>query len=84
LISQQEHEAWEVLLACQGQLRLTPSGHVVGIDMDAALQLAVARSYGLSVLSELLPLAEAGLVEASCTARSEHERSLMGATNVLP
>ena len=38
LISRQEHEAWEVLLACQGQLRLAPSGHVIGIDMDAALE----------------------------------------------
>jgi hypothetical protein len=33
LISQQEHEAWDVLLACQGQLRLASSGHVIGIDM---------------------------------------------------
>ena len=31
---------WEVLLACQGQLRLAPSGHVIGIDVDAALKLA--------------------------------------------
>ena len=44
-----------MLLACQGQLRLAPSGQVIGIDMQAALQLAVARSYGLAVLSELLP-----------------------------
>jgi hypothetical protein len=55
-----------VLLACRGQLRLVPSGKVIGIDMQAALQLAVARSYGLSVLSELLPAAEAGVVEALC------------------
>jgi len=66
LISRQEHQAWDVLLACQGQLRLAPSGQVIGIDMQAALQLAVARSYGLSVLSELLPTAEAGVVEALC------------------
>ena len=39
LISRQEHEAWDVLLACQGQLRLAPSGHVVGIDLDAALKI---------------------------------------------
>jgi hypothetical protein len=32
LISQQEYEAWEVLLVCQSQLRLAPSGHVIGID----------------------------------------------------
>jgi len=66
LISRQEHEAWEVLLACQGQLRLAPSGHVVGIDMDAALVLAAARGHNLAALSELLPAAEAGLVEALC------------------
>ena len=66
LISRQEHEAWEVLLACQGQLRLAPSGHVIGIDMNAALKIAAARGCDLEVLSELLPAAEAGLVEAIC------------------
>jgi hypothetical protein len=45
LISRQEHEAWDVLLACQGQLRLAPSGHVVGIDVDAALKIGAARGY---------------------------------------
>jgi hypothetical protein len=64
LISQQEHEAWYVLLACQGQLRLAPSGHVVGIDMRAALMIGGTRGYDLAVLSELLPTAEAGLIEA--------------------
>jgi hypothetical protein len=64
LISRQEHEAWDALLACQGQLRLAPSGHVIGIDLDAALRIGVARSYDLAVLSELLPAAEAGLIEA--------------------
>jgi hypothetical protein len=70
LISHQEHEAWDVLLACQGQLRLAPSGHVVGIDMHGALQLAVARGHDLALLSELLPAAEVGLVEALSTDRA--------------
>ena len=64
MISSQEHEAWEVLLACQGQLRLAPSGHVVGIDINTALKIGGARGSGLAVLSELLPAAEAGLVDA--------------------
>jgi hypothetical protein len=64
LISQQEHEAWDVLLACQGQLRLAPSGHVIGIDTNAALRLGAARGCDLAALSELLPAAEVGLVEA--------------------
>jgi hypothetical protein len=67
LISRQEHEAWDVLLACQGQLRLAPSGHVIGIDMDAALQIGAARGYDVVILSELLPAAEVGLVEALST-----------------
>jgi hypothetical protein len=66
LISQQEHEGWEVLLACQGQLRLAPTGHVVGVDIAAALKIGAARGYDLTALSELLPAAEAGLVEALC------------------
>ena len=69
MISRQEHEAWDVLLACQGQLRLAPSGHVIGIDMSTALRLGAARGYDLAVLSELLPAAEAGLVEALCSDR---------------
>ena len=64
MISRQEHEAWDVLHACQGQVRLAPSGNVIGIDMDAALWMASARGHDLAVLSELLPGAEAGLVEA--------------------
>ena len=55
-----------MLLACQGQLRLAPSGHVIGIDLDAALSFAGARGHDLAVLSELPPAAETGLVEALC------------------
>ena len=58
-----------MLFACQGQLRLAPSGHVIGIDMDAALRIGAARGYDLAVLAELLPAAESGLVEALCVDR---------------
>ena len=64
LISRQEHEAWETLLACQGQLRLAPSGRVIGIDMNVALRIAAALGYDIAVRSELLLAAETGLVEA--------------------
>jgi hypothetical protein len=73
LISRQEHEVWDVLLACQGQLRLAPSGHVIGIEMNAALTLVAARKYDLAVLSELLPAAEAGLIEALCSDRVQDD-----------
>jgi hypothetical protein len=67
LISRQEHEAWEVLLACQRQIRLAPSGHIMGVDIAAALRLAAVRGYDLGVLSEMLPATEAGLVDALST-----------------
>ena len=66
-----EHEPWDVLLACQGRLRLTPSGHVIGIEMDVALRIAGTRGYDLVVLSELLPAAEAGLIEALSIAEGQ-------------
>jgi hypothetical protein len=62
-----------VLLACQGQTRLAPSGHIIGIDMNAALRIGAARGSDLAVLSELLPAAEAGLVEAVCSDRVRHD-----------
>jgi hypothetical protein len=79
LISQQEHEAWDVLIACQGQLRLAPSGQVIGIDMDAALNIGAARGSDLAVLSELLPAAEAGFVEALCADADRPHRNLNSA-----
>jgi hypothetical protein len=35
-----------------------------GIDMDAALRIGAASRCDLAVLSELLPAAEAGMIEA--------------------
>jgi hypothetical protein len=37
--------------------------------MNAALKIGAARGYDLEVLSELLPAAEAGLVETLCSDR---------------
>jgi hypothetical protein len=36
---------------------------MIGIDMNAALKIGAARACDLAVLSELLPAAEAGLVD---------------------
>ena len=66
LTSSGSDEAWEVLLACQGQLRLGPSGQVIGIDMNAALGIGAARCCDPAAFSELLPAAKSGLVEAFC------------------
>jgi hypothetical protein len=57
----------DLLLVCLLlEVRLAPSGHLIGIDMHAALELAAAHGCDLAVLSELLPAAEAGAVEVLC------------------
>ncbi len=62
--SAEEHQAWDVLSACLGQLRFAPSGHVAGINMNAALKIAKARGFETGIVSELLGAAENGLIEA--------------------
>lgn len=49
-------------MASLGQLRLSPSGHVVGLGVDAALQIAQMRGYDTATVSELLQEAEAAIV----------------------
>ncbi|CAM3633958.1 hypothetical protein TH8_08720 [Thalassospira profundimaris] len=53
-----------MLQACLGQLRLAASGHVLGIDLGVALNIAEARGHDLAIVSELLQEAGAGLVDA--------------------
>ena len=54
-----------------GPAAARPNGHVIGIDMHAALKLATTCGHELTVLAELLPAAEAGLVEALSTDRAQ-------------
>ncbi|MBF0153259.1 MAG: hypothetical protein HQL64_05915 [Magnetococcales bacterium] len=56
--------AWEMILSCQNQLRIAPSGHILGIDMNVALRMAEVRGWDLEILLELLPVAETGMIEA--------------------
>ena len=53
-----------MLNACLGQLRFAPSGHVAGIDTNAALKIAEVRGFETGIVSELLSAAENGLIEA--------------------
>ncbi len=60
----QEQQAWEILEGCTSQLRLSPAGRVVGIDMSAALEIAKARNFDLEIVAELLKEGEAGILDA--------------------
>lgn len=60
----QEQQAWEILESCTSQLRLSPGGKVIGIDMGAALEIAKARAFDLEIVAELLKEGEAGILDA--------------------
>lgn len=49
-------------MASLGQLRLSPSGHVIGLGVGAALQIAQMRGYDTATVSELLQEAESVIV----------------------
>lgn len=51
-------------MACLGQLRFAPSGHIIGLELSTALETAAARGCEPGVASELLQAAEVGLIEA--------------------
>ena len=56
--------AWDTLLRCSGQLRITASGVVVGLDLNAAMTVGLALGHCPYALAELLPAGEASLVRA--------------------
>jgi len=62
-------------MASLGQLRLAPSGHVLGIEMSAALHIAEARGFEAGVVSELLSAAEAGMIEAMAAATVQEDNT---------
>jgi len=55
------------------QIRIAPSGSVIGLDLGAALGMAAALGYNTAAAAELLPAAEAGIVAAVDEAASHGE-----------
>ena len=61
-----------------------PAGRVpadrrpICVDLDAALRMGAARGCDLDVLSEPLPAAEAGLVEALAIDRGRRDHNMGG------
>ncbi len=60
----QEQQAWEIVEACAGQLRLTATGQVIGLDMDTVMHMIAARGFDNAPVLELMQDAEKGIVVA--------------------
>ena len=56
-------QVWDLVGRLGGQLRVAPSGGIIGWDMGAALALARALGIRGLVVAELLPAIEAVMVE---------------------
>jgi len=56
-------EAWDVAERCAGQLRIAPSGHVLGLDLGVAFTVGAALGYDARWLAGFLPEIEAGMVD---------------------
>jgi hypothetical protein len=67
-------QTWDILLRIAGQLRFAPNGAVLGIDMGIALKIADVLGYDITALADLLPEAEAGLLEGLARLRTEREQ----------
>jgi hypothetical protein len=66
-------QTWDILLRSAGQLRFVPNGSVLGIDMGVALKIAEALGYDITAVADLLPEAEAGLLEGLARLRTKNE-----------
>ena len=55
-------QVWDLVARLGGQLRVTPSGGVIGWDLGAALALASALGICRMAVAELLPAIEAVMV----------------------
>ena len=57
------YEAWDVILRCDTQLKLVPSGNVLGFDLPARLQVADALGYSRQAFVSLVGSAEIGMLQ---------------------
>ena len=56
-------EAWDVILRADTQLRVVPSGNVLGFDLPALLQVADALGYSKHAFVALVGSAEVGMLQ---------------------
>jgi len=62
-----------MLLRVAGQLRVAPGGAVTGIDLGVAMHMAEALGFDIAAVADLLPDAEAGLLEGLARLRAEND-----------
>jgi len=61
-VSLEGWQAWDVALKTASQLRAIP-GAALGLDLAACLRIGDALGYDPVALAELMPAAEAGVIE---------------------
>jgi hypothetical protein len=70
-------EIWDVIQRGSGQLRLHPSGQILGFDLSALVSIAEALGYDAQALLLLFHYAERGILQAvKHHGDSDHEASI--------
>ncbi|WP_083759204.1 DUF7697 family protein [Rhodospirillum centenum] len=64
-------QVWDLALVCAGQLRIAPSGAVLGFDHAAVLDMAAAQGMPIAAMTILLPAVEVALVDAANAERKQ-------------
>jgi len=59
-------QVWDLVCRLGGQMRVAPSGGIIGWDLGAALGLASALGINALVVAEFLPAIEAVMVKKLC------------------
>ena len=68
-----EEGVWDVLTACDRQLRTGGMGQPFALDFGAVMQMGAARGVDVALLAEALPHAEAAIVNRLAGAEQEGE-----------
>ncbi|MFM2042574.1 MAG: hypothetical protein RLY86_1150 [Pseudomonadota bacterium] len=64
-------QVWDLALSCAGQLRIAPSGAVLGFDHAAVLAMAAAVGVPKVTVAILLLAVEVALVDAANAERKQ-------------
>jgi hypothetical protein len=65
-------QVWDLATSCAGQLRIAPSGAVLGFDHAAVLAMAAARDVPKEAVTVLLPAIEVTLGNTVNAERDQH------------
>jgi hypothetical protein len=63
LLTQEGHEVWDIIQTCAAQVRVAPSGRVIGFDFAPMLAAVEMLGYCRQAFLSLINAAESGMLQ---------------------